>query len=343
MRKYLSFLLMFVILLFQLYRECRTDLATCHSMSQKKEAALIFKREVNAFQTAATKQIRKFFPSPHSELLLGMLLGIDDLKLIPTFNDVLKDTGTVHIVVVSGYNISLVFDLVIRLIGTKYKLRNLIAAQFVTLVYSVITGFEPPVIRAWIMGSIASWGKFYGRSIQALQVLVFSGLVMGIVNPHYLYSLSFQLSFLATLSLILYTNPISAFTKNFIKNDSFILTDLSTTLAAQVLVWPLISYRFGRISLLSPLVNCLVLWNVPLATVLGGAFLFLSFIHALPAQILFFVVYPPLEIFVEVVRFFAQFKVFILNFQLDVRWLLAYYIALFIFPLFKSLKTAYAH
>lgn len=282
-----------------------------------------------------TRKVRSYFPSPHSELLLGMLLGIDDLKMIPRFNDVLKSTGTIHVVVVSGYNISLVFEIVIQFIGSKYKLRNLLTAQFVTFLYAVISGFQPPVIRSWIMGSIASWGRFYGRSVEAAQILVFSALVMLAVNPMYLFSLSFQLSFLATLGLILYSDTV----QHFFKYKNVLIDDLASTISAQILVWPLISHVFGRISLVSPFVNALILWTVPVATVTGMIFLPLSLVSSLLSEVFMWVVFVPLDIFIRTTKFFALFKFSYINHTVSAGFMFFYYLIVLTLPyLLKKFK-----
>lgn len=255
------------------------------------------------FRTKATKIARKYLPSPHSELLLGITLGMNDLKKIPTFNDVLRGVGTIHVVVVSGYNISLVFSLIVALIGSQYQFKNLAIAQIVTFFYALLSGFEPPVIRAWIMGSIIAWGKYYGRGLGALKVLIFSVLVMLLINPGFLLSLSFQLSFLATLSLVLYSDLFTSLLR-FLP-ESTLKTDLIATLSAQVLVWPLISHVFGTVSVVSPLVNALTLWTIPLSTIVGGALLLGSFVISLP-RVVWYLVYAPLDIFVLICEFFSK-------------------------------------
>src|SRR3989338_6598523 len=74
-----------------------------------------FSKYTASVQTFIASQVRKVFPSPHSELLLGLTIGLNDLKKVSRFNDVLLATGTIHVVVVSGYNINLVFNLIISI------------------------------------------------------------------------------------------------------------------------------------------------------------------------------------------------------------------------------------
>jgi competence protein ComEC len=127
---------------------------------------------IGRFHALASQRVRQVLPSPHSELVLGMVLGVDDLSMVPKFKEALRTTGTIHVVVVSGFNISLVSSLVSRIIGQPYKVRNLIISLSSTLFYAVLSGFEPPVVRAWIMSGVIILGKHYGRKIDTLQVFL---------------------------------------------------------------------------------------------------------------------------------------------------------------------------
>ena len=280
-----------------------------------------FSKYTASVQKFISSQVRKVFPSPHSELLLGLTIGLNDLKKVSRFNDVLQFTGTVHVVVVSGYNINLVFNLIISILGSKYKLKNLITAQVITFIYAVICGLGAPVIRAWIMGSIVSWGIYYGRKLEAIRILFVAALFMVAAVPSFVFSLSFQLSFLATLSLMMFSGI-------FVDRIG-ILDDFKTTISAQILVWPLISYKFGRISLISPIVNWLVLWTIPLATVLGFIFILLTAVWPYFSFLSSFILYLPLDFFVKTVYFFGNLPFASISFKISLSFLLTYYFILF--------------
>lgn len=265
------------------------------------------------------------FPSPHSELLLGMTVGLDLLSAVPGFKAGLKNTGTIHVVGVSGFNISLVFNSVIKLIGSKYKLRNVLIAQCMTFVYAVLTGFEPPVVRALVMGSIISWGKYYGRGMDTLLVLITSALVMIIIQPMYFFNLSFRLSFMATLGLILFSNIIA----KLLRNPEFVLAeDFIAGVSAQLLVWPILSYYFGTVSIISLLVNTLILWTVSFTTIFGSLFLLMSFISIFLSSLFLIPLYVLLEIFVKSVEFFNTFSWGYFEFKLSLSYLILYYLVL---------------
>ena len=269
-------------------------------------------------RTASIEVVDKNFPSPHSELLLGMLIGLDRLDEVPQFSDNLRDTSTIHVVVVSGFNIALVFGLVTKLLGSEYKIKNIVIAQIFTLFYALLSGFEPPVVRALVMGSIVAWGKYSGRLIDGLRVLFFAASVMVVISPSYLASVSFQLSFGASLGLILFSNLLS---------NIKLPEDLKSTLSAQILVWPIISLYFGKVSLIGIVVNPLILWTVPVATILGGIFLLLGFISPFLATLFSIILYPFLDVFARLVTFFGSLKHISLDYKIGIITMIVYYLA----------------
>lgn len=290
-----------------------------------------FKSLAQEFRLKASDKIQEVLPSPHSELVMGMVLGENQFKLIPTYNDILKKVGLVHVVVVSGYNISLVFTLLMRILGSQYKIKNLIIGLFTTLLYAGISGFGVPAVRAWIMGSIAVIFKFYGRPVQGIKVLIFSAIVILILAPDQLFSISFQLSFLATLGVMLVPEALKGVLSCLnLKTVPTFLEDFNTSLGAQLAVNPIISYYFGTISLVSLVANPLVLWVVPICTILGGVLVLLVFVSPLPAHILAVIMFPFLDFFVSFSEIFAGFGNASISLRFGFYGILAYYIILFL-------------
>lgn len=327
------YVLLIALLVVRTNKVCEGDLLLCQAVErggQQEQSYMFGEQKLTEFKMRTTHMVRNRLPSPHSELLLGMTVGIDRLYEIPKFKIMLRDTGTIHVVVVSGYNVTLVYNAIIKILGSPYKTKNLALAIAGTFVFSVISGFEPPVVRAWFMGSVIAFGKFYGRRIKALNVLLFTGLVMAVINPVYIYDLSFQLSFLATLSLVMFEQNISTILHKFIKARGVLLEDLTATLSAQLLIWPYLSYKFGQISLISPVINAMILWTVPIATIIGSVYLILGYISTTIGKLLATFVYIPLDFFVYWVEYFSKFKKLVLEYQLPLPMLIAYYTGLLI-------------
>lgn len=325
LKYYVSLIILAVVVSLRLVDYCGgvQTLHTCSAKSSQIGSQNIgFVKDLRA---VVTNKVYSFLPSPHADLLLGMVLGIDNLKKSPRFNDILKTTGTIHVVVVSGYNISMVFDLIFKLLGSKYQLKNLLTAQIAVFMYSVLSGFQVPVIRSLIMGSIVAWGRFYGRSLDVVRVLLFSGLLILAIWPDQLFSLSFQLSFMATLSLVCFSKD----------NVGGFVGDLKSTLSAQILVFPLISFYFGRISLVSPLSNMFILWVVPLCTVFGVISIPLFFLPLI-SNVLAAIIFIPLDFFVTVVGLFSSFPYASINFFIGGAILIFYYLFVLAILLFRK-------
>jgi len=330
LKSYLFLVFLGLLAFSRIYSNCLVDgaLAKCTEPSKSvfSDEARFPGGYIAKFRNTSAWLIRKILPSPHSELLMGTVMGADELSKVPKFKEELKISGTIHVVVVSGFNISLIFGFMTSLLGSKTRVRNLMIAQITTLLYAIMTGFQPPVIRAFIMGSVVSWVKCYRNSIETIKVLLLTALIMLSLWPYFLFSPSFQLSFLATLGIVAFGNTLSGFVKRFSRSESFLVEDFSTTLSAQVFVLPFVSYYFGRVSVVSFLVNPLVLWTIPIITVMGMLLLFLGSICSLFAFLGSLFIYPFLDIFVRVVGFSSSFDFSSVNFSASIELLVIYYL-----------------
>ena len=220
---------------------------------------------LEGLRQSITEFVRSGLPEPHSSLLLGTILGIKS-GFPPDFYEALRVTGTLHVVVVSGFNITVIINTLARsLVFVPLKIRFFITLTFLTA-FVLLVGANPPVVRAAIMGSIALLGTIFGRQNDALRAFLLTVVVMLVFQPLWAAELSFQLSFLATLGLIL---VLPLFDQLLPGKGFFLREDLLTTISAQILVWPLLAYHFGTISVFSPVVNALVLWTIPIITYIG--------------------------------------------------------------------------
>ena len=116
------------------------------------------------------------------------------------------------------------------------------------------------------------------------------------------------------------------------------MDDFVTGLSAQILVWPIISYFFGTVSLISLVVNTLILWTVPYTTMLGIIYLLISFLSEFLSSILIVPLYVLMMVFVEGVGFFYKLNIGYFNFKLSLYHLLVYYIFIFVLLNLKKIK-----
>ncbi len=282
------------------------------------------------------KSISGQFEAPESYLLMGILLGSDFLKFDRRFNDVLVSTGTIHVAVVSGYNLSVVLNLFEKFFGKSYTFTKITATLLMTLTYALISGFEPPVIRAWVMLLLSLLARFSGRNISSLYALLVSGAIIVIIIPFMASSLSFQLSFMATLGLILFSDMFSGMLHWLkIPRESYLLEDFIASLSAQLMVLPLISNKFGIINILGLLSNSVVLWVVPYITLLGFLFLAINLFNTFLVSTVVLILKIPLKFFVYVLTELSTLSSMNIYFRMS-DWAMFLYYFIIVTPLVLS-------
>ena len=149
------------------------------------------------------QRIEQILPHPEAGLLQGILLGMDH-TLPEDLAEAFRVAGLTHIIVISGYNVSILlqawFVAFTRLI---HRWLSLGAGLLVLLAFVLLVGPSPPVVRAAIMSTMYVLAQLAGRRQWPMASLALSALLMLAVNPLLLHSVSFQLSLAATLALIL--------------------------------------------------------------------------------------------------------------------------------------------
>lgn len=212
------------------------------------------------------KNISENIPEPEASLASGITLGAKQSlgeELIQKF----RETGVAHIVVLSGYNIAVVAGIFSRLVMfMPFSIRLIMSALGITL-FAVMVGGGATVVRATAMALVVILARMLGREGDALRVLVLVGGLMVLVNPRILlHDVSFQLSFLATLAIVVFVPVLEKYFKSI---SSRVLREIVvTTFATQIFVLPLILYHMGSVSLIGFISNIFILPVVPLAMLL---------------------------------------------------------------------------
>ena len=245
--------------------------------------------------------INQNLPFPQSSLLVGMLLGIKNLPY--SLSSDLKRSGLIHLVVASGSNVSLVAAYPLYLSPILGRKTALILSLLAIFLYTLLIGFQPPIIRASIMGGLSYLAALFGRQSLSLLTLTLSAALMLLFNPFYLCDLSFQLSFLATLGIILFAPIFLSFLKKLNRGVS---TAIATTISAQLFVLPLIVSKFGQFPLFSLLTNILVYPIVDPVMILGFPFVFLGVLSQFFSKIFSFFLYFPLTYFFLIAHYFGN-------------------------------------
>ena len=248
-------------------------------------------------------EYRQILPEPHSSLVVGVVLGAKS-SIPEDFWQALKKTGTAHVVVASGMNVTLVAGFLMNFLVTIINRKKAIIFALLGIwLYTMLSGFDAPLVRAAIMGSIAFSAQGLGKLYSAWRALFLSAALMLIFTPSWLTDLGFILSFLATASLMLFESKINRLI-SFIPNP--FREGLATSLAAQIGVAPILYLTFGQLSILSPLINGLLLWTIPLITIIGGMGAIASLIHPILSLPFIYAVYPLTSWFIFVVNLFSS-------------------------------------
>jgi competence protein ComEC len=286
--------------------------------------------------------IYEIFPEPEASLLAGILLGVDT-GMSADLQQAFRDTGTAHIIAISGFNITILAGLLMtvfsRMLGRRF---GPWAAVVGIALYTVLVGAEASVVRAAIMGGLGIFARQVGRRQTALNSLAFTAAVMCIINPFLPWDVSFQLSFAATLGLILYVQPFEEWAIKVLsrrtlpataeKITRFISVYILFTLAAQLTTLPILAWHFGRLSLVSLLANPLILPVQPLVMILGGLALLAGFVYLPLGGALAWAAWPFAAYTIRMVELSARLPhgVIVLG-DFSILFVLVYYAILFLF------------
>lgn len=235
-----------------------------------------------------TNSIEEIISEPEAGLLEGILLGSED-SLSSEWNSKFRISGVSHIVVLSGYNITLVAESVLKVLGFLSLNIALFSSSIGIVLFAIMVGGGSSVVRASVMAIFVLLARVTGRTYQIGRALIIAGACMIFWNPKVLvFDFGFQLSFLATIALI-WIAPIIERKILWCPERFHIRDILASTIATQIIVMPLLLYTIGDFSLIGIVVNILILPFVPIAMFLGffaGLFGIISGTLALPVSTL---------------------------------------------------------
>lgn len=205
-------------------------------------------------------------PEPMSGLLGGVVIGAKG-AVDQNFYNKTKLVGVAHVVVASGTNITFIVSFLMSVLTIVFPRRKAIFFVILGIIlYLFVSGFDAPLVRASIMASTLFLAQETGRLVSSWRILFMAAGVMLAFNPDWITDIGFILSFASTGSLMLFERKIRKWLKMI---PEVFKEGLSTSLAAQIGVGPILFVTFGQFNILSPLVNALVLWTVPYLMIIG--------------------------------------------------------------------------
>lgn len=285
-----------------------------------------------AAKARAQATIDRLLPSPQAPLLSGILLGVER-GISADIRDAFNQTGTAHIIAISGANIIVVIHVLMGFLARFLSNRNASLATIIGVaLYTAFVGADAAVVRAAIMGTVTIIAIQVGRQAYsrrarqtyALTALALSAWLMTLHNPYTLWDVGFQLSVAATAGLILFGDLFTqalerALQRGFARETARSVTQIlsepfTVSLAAQITTTPLILLYFGRFSTVSLLANILIVSIQPYIMTLGGLATIVGIVWILPGQIIAWTAWLPLTYTLEIVRAlgaldFASFEI----------------------------------
>ncbi len=273
-----------------------------HALADRPEVELLAQGQGSllgaglvALADRAEAVIGALWPAPESALMAGILLGRESSLPAPLLA-AFDDSGTRHIIAISGFNITLLAGALSTVLVRVVNRRT--AAPIVILLlaaYTLLVGADPAVVRAALMGGLTLLALLAGRPGHALTGLGASALAMTLVSPWQLWEPSFQLSFAATLGLILLLPGIEGWVAARapgLRIPDWLREAVLVSLAAQIATLPITLGTFGRLSLVAPLANLLILPVQPAVMELGALAALLGLLFRPAGQLLAWLAWP---------------------------------------------------
>ena len=313
-----------------------------------------FLQVIYSVKARAMSNIYRLWPDPEASLLAGILLGVES-GISEQVQKAFRETGTTHIIAISGFNITIIAGFFSRFFSRIMNPRKgAVAALIGISVYTILVGADAAVVRAAVMGGLSIFASQIGRKQHGLNAAALASLVMMLFNPQLPWDISFQLSLSATLGLVLYADPLTAW---FLRLSSRVFPmDIAEkitqpvsefvlfTFAAQLTTLPVMIYHFHSFSLTTFLANPAILPVQPPIMVLGGLALILALIWFPLGKLAAPLVYPFVLYTIRVVEWFSRLPIKTAHLgQVDIIWVIVFYAILavvtFYYPLLLQVRN----
>ncbi len=237
---------------------------------------------IEAARQAAASAMAAVLPEPEAGLAAGILVGLRD-RVDRDLAAAFTTAGVSHVVAISGWNIAIVAAAVAATAGRMRRRRRSILTMVAIVAYVAFAGASASVVRAGAMAGIVLLARESGRAGRAAAALAWAAVLLLIADPSLIRDAGFQLSALATAGLIAWATPLTAWIDGVGRGrlPGWLAESLGVSLAAQAATLPIVLVSFGRLAILSPVVNLAVVPLVAPAMAAGviamlGGFLVLA-------------------------------------------------------------------
>ncbi len=212
----------------------------------------IFLSKIYAFRHTLAHRIDNHLPKPHNTILKALLLGLRSEVPTSIHHD-FAQTGTLHVMAVSGLHVGIVFW--VFSIFTQKKRRLIILSIIGIWLFTAITGFSISVVRAAIMLTLVQVGTIIKRDQPVEYALLATALTMLAINPFIVFDVGFQFSFGSVLSIILFVPLFQSYYSHFPKLKRYFMDIIVVSISVQFFVVPLVLMYMHSYSFLTIISN----------------------------------------------------------------------------------------
>lgn len=263
------------------------------------------KSPIRLLREAFTSSVRRYIVEPAASLGLGFVIG-QRSSLPNQLDDQLRAVGLTHMIVASGYNLTILVRFAKRTLERRSKYLTAVVSFVLMLGFIAVSGASPSMIRAGLVTGLSLLAWYYGRKFHPLLLIIYVMALTAMYDPMYLWAdIGWWLSFLAFAGVLMLAPLLGRWLASKRKQPGSVMQIAIETSAAQIMTLPLIMLIFGQLPLLSVIANILAAPFVPLAMLLtflaglSGALLpGVAAAVALPAEII-------LSYFIALVEFLA--------------------------------------
>ena len=235
-------------------------------------------RRLETFRRAAGDALTRVLPEPEAGLAAGILIGLRD-RVDRDLAAAFTTAGVSHVVAISGWNIAIVAAAIAAMTGRLGRRRRSVVTIVAIVAYVAFAGASASVVRAALMAGVVLLARETGRAGRAAAALGWAATLLLVSDPALIGDAGFQLSSLATAGLIAWATPLTDWIGRLGGGQmpGWLAESLGVSLAAQAATLPIVLVSFGRLAILSPVVNLVVVplvapaMAVGLAAMAGGA------------------------------------------------------------------------
>src|SRR4051794_3097444 len=227
-------------------------------------------RRLEGLRRAAADALTTVLPEPEAGLAAGILIGLRD-RVDRDLAAAFTTAGVSHVVAISGWNIAIVAAAIAAVTGRLGRRRRSIVTILAIVAYVAFAGASASVVRAALMAGVVLLARESGRAGRATAALGWAATLLLVSDPALIGDAGFQLSSLATAGLIAWATPLTDWfgTLGGGRVPRWLAEGLGVSLAAQAATLPIVLVSFGRLAILSPLVNLVVVPLVAPAMAVG--------------------------------------------------------------------------